>query len=365
MVVAEIQARDVLIGCRQAMGLSESPDSPIDDKLLAALLRRSAGFLCPCSRATLRSALLESLQYLGEHEDSLSTRIDGIVEGLIVGGDLLELSEVTIDDSAVKGTWVFAAPPGFIVRPNGSIFLTGIILDQETFLPLSLASRVTHEEFTRVIAPAPEEDLVEELQDLGILELSEKVWLKSPKVELAEDMLTAMKRLLDLQERCGVIQELQILDTTQKVTYYRGRWAMPKNQNGTFVARRPQDYGAPIWCFVCLEDGVPVKLLDLPLINTRWRGCDAAWHLQMAIDHCHGAPQIYRRRRVNDSVRFDFFSPLPQWSQRRLMIFGSPAPKENCLFSYELPISEAETEERFLRENLWMAHIDNSERESR
>ena len=361
MVIAEIEPRDVLTGCRHTMGLLDGPDASIEDTLLAALLRRSAGILCPCSRTALRAALLESLQYLDKDGDTLSDRIDLIIEGLIVGGDLLELSEVATDDPAVKGTWVFAAPPSYVVRPGGSIFLTGVVPDQDTFLPQSLASRITYEGFTRVILPEPEKDLASELRDHGLQELPENVWLKTPKPEAADDMLNAMESHLDSLPRSGTVKDLQILDPAQRVTYYPGRWITPRTQTGTFVARRPQDYGAPIWCFVRLDDGVLDRVLDLPLRKTRWRGCDVAWHLQMAIDHCRNNPQLYRHRRIDGGVRLDFFSPLPQWSRRRLMIFGHSVPPKNSLMSYILPSAEAEPEERFLRERLWLARTDDSD----
>ena len=360
-MIVEIEPRDVLTGCRQTMGLPDNPDASIEDTLLAALLRRSAGILCPCSRTALRVALVESLQYLDEGGDTLSDRIDLIIEGLIVGGDLLELSEVATDDPAVKGTWVFAAPPSYVVRPGGSIFLTGSVPDQDTFLPPSLASRISYEGFTRLIVPKPEEDLSGELREHGLQELPENVWLKTPRPEAADDMLNAMKRRLESLPRSGTVEDLQILDPAQHVTYYRGRWTTPKIQTGTYIARRPQDYGAPIWCFVRLDNGVLDRVLDLPLRKTRWRGCDVAWHLQMAMDHCHNNPQLYRRRSMDGGIRLDFFSPLPLWSQRRLMIFGRCVAREKSLMSYILPAAEAEPEERFLRERLWLVCTDDSD----
>ena len=60
----------------------------MDNLLLAGLLRRSAGIHCPCSRATLRASLLESLEHLSADEESLSERVDAAIEALIVGGDL-------------------------------------------------------------------------------------------------------------------------------------------------------------------------------------------------------------------------------------------------------------------------------------
>lgn len=361
MVITRIAADEVLAGCRQTLGLPVSPETSLDDLLLASLLRRSSGIYCPCSRATLRASLLESLQHLPGSGDSLSDRIDAAIEALIVGGDLLELNDVVTDDAAVRGTWVFAAPPSFVIRPSGGVFLFGIVPDQDAFLPLSLASRVSYDGFTRAITPLQGEDLAGELREQGLQQLSESAWLKSPRAEPAADMLNRFERRLAEQPPAGTVSDLEILDPARPVMYYKGRWVVPQKQSGTFVARRPQEFGAPIWCFVALENGAPVRLLDLPPQRTRWRGSDAAWHLQMAIDHCRHNPQRYRRRAEGDGIRFDFFSPLPQWSQRRLMIFGRAVPRETSLMSCRLPPAEAQTEERFLQERLWLSRTEDSE----
>lgn len=361
MVIARIAANDVLAGCRQTLGLPAGQQASVDDLLLAGLLRRSAGIYCPCSRSTLRASLIESFQCLPPDDGALPYRIDAAIEALIVGGDLLELNDVVTDDTAVRGTWVFAAPPSFVVRPSGGIFLFGIVPDQDSFLPQSLVSRIAYDGFTRMIPSQPGEDLAGELREQGLQQLSESAWLKSPKAEPAADVLGRFERRLAGQPRAGAISELELLDPARPVTYYRGRWTAPDDQSGTFVARRPQEFGAPLWCFVTLEGGAPVRLLDLPLEQARWRGCDAAWHLQMAIDYCRHNPQRYRRRVERDAIRFDFFSPLPQWSQRRLMIFGRAVPRENSLMSYHLPPAEAQTEERFLHERLWLSRTEDSE----
>lgn len=359
-MIEEITGEQVLTGCRQTLGLPVSSDEPIDDTLIAALLRRAGGILCPCSRTALRAALLESLQGLSE-DASLSDRIDSILEGLIIGGDLLELHDVTTADQAAKGTWVFAAPPSFVERPDRSIFLTGTVPDQDTFLPPSLASRVRHEGFVRVLRPEQDEEMVSALLDLGLQELSDQVWLKSPKPETPEVLLSGYQRQLELQPHSGEVREMLILDPTSSVRFYPKRWTSPStNHSGTFVARRPQEFGAPIWCLAQLNEGQVLKLIDLPPRRSRWRGSDIAWHVQMAIDHSRGAPQLYRRKSDANGVRFDFFSPLPQWSQRRMMIFGQPVPRANCLMSFFLPVSQAEAEEDFLRQRLWLDRIEDS-----
>ena len=264
MVIAEIKPGDILAGCRQTLSLPENRQEPIDEILLAALLRRSAEIHCPCSRLTLRASLLESLKYLSQDEMVLSERIDSIIEGLIVGGDLLELNDVATDDPEAKGTWVFAAPPSFVIRPSRSIFLLGIVPDQDAFLPQTLAERISHEGFTRTIIQQPDEDLTDDLREHGMQELSESTWLKCPTAEQPEAMLNRYERQLGLQPLSGAIDNLRILDPTKSITYYPGRWTAPQSQTGTFIARRPQEFGAPLWCFVELEAGSVVRILDLP-----------------------------------------------------------------------------------------------------
>ena len=359
-MIVRITANEVLAGCQRTFGMPDGEHCELDGALLAALARRTAGVHCPCSRTTLRTSLLECTHGLPASYESIPQAIDDAIEALIVVGDLLELADVVIDDSDVRQTWVFSAPPSFVVRPSGSVFLLGVVPDQDTFLPSGLTRRVRQRGYTRVLEPQPGEDLPRELRELGLQQLSNRAWLRSPRKEDPSELIGRHRRHLVVQPSVTGIPDLQVLDWARPTTYYRGRWTDPTDQNGTFVARRPQEFGAPIWCLVELRSGEPVRFLDLPLARTRWRGCDSAWHLQTAIDQFRGAPQRYRRRLDGDGVRLDFFSPLPQWAQRRLLILGSPAPRDACLFSYLVPAEEADTEEVFLQQNLWLSHEDSS-----
>lgn len=350
-----IQPSDVLSNTRSSLGLPPSEGSThlADKEFLVALVRRSAGFLCPCSAATLRTVTLKSLQYLIDDEN-ITTKIEDAIEGLVAGGDLLELSQVAIDDSAAKGTWLFAAPPCFVIRPSGSIFLTGIVADQDTYLPMSLTNRICHKGYVRTIEPGYEEDLAAELSDFGLQQVSASNWLKSPRPQSAEDLCKDVEARLQSGARSGSVSGLQLLDPKKPVTYYRGRWVSVKAQSGMFVGHRPQEYGSPIWCFVEIENGAPQKLLDFPLPKSRWRGCDAAWHLQMAMDYVHGTPQRYRLCSDYKGERIDFFSPLPLWAQRRLMLIGHSLAPQKCLTSYWVPRKEFSEEEKFLQERLYL-----------
>ncbi len=103
-----------------------------------------------------------------------------------------------------------------------------------------------------------------------------------------------------------------------------------------------------------MNEGAVEKFLDLPLPKDRWRGCDYAWHLQMAIDACRGVAQQYRRRETLAGTCLDFFGPLPLWAERRLATFGQPAAPAHCLTSYLIGKNELPDEETFLRERLWL-----------
>lgn len=359
-MITELTTKEIVRYCRTSMGIPKESDE-LDNATLSGLLRHCAGILCPCSRAALRSALIESLVFLGTNGESLVDQLDDLVDDLIVTGDLLELSEVAVDDSNVKGTWVFAAPQSFVVRPSGNIFLTGIVPDQNNCLPTALETRIVYSGCTRFLVPEEGEDLVGLLNKHGVNQLSDTTWLKSPKGKPPEELLSGYMQRLTTQQTCGTVNDLEILDTSSKVTYYRSRWTIPTTQSGNFVARRPQEFGAPIWCFVELVDGTLHRLLDLPLAGYHWRGCDAAWHLQLAIDKTNDHPQRYRRQNTDDGVRFYFFSPLPIWGQRRLMTLGRKVQREKSLFAYEIPIAEARGEDRWLQENFWLAPDNNFE----
>jgi hypothetical protein len=364
MAIKVVSATDILKTSSKMLGVPEPSESGLEDVMLAALLRRTAGILCPCSRATLTSAALESLQFLVADEAPLRERITDGIESLISVGDLLELNQVTVDDPATKRTWIFCAPPSFVVRPGGTIFILGIVSDEPTPLPISLHLRVAHDGFTRVLTPFPDENLRTVLRDLGLRELSITVWLKSPKPESATGFRDEMLRRLVEQPPSGAIADLLILDSKRDVRNYKRRWVTPTDQTGYYLARRPQAYGSRMWGLASVKDGAVATFLDFPLRGARWRACDVAWHLKMAIDSARSTPQLYRRRPTSGGVFLDFFSPLPLWAWRRLAVLGRETPRENCLFSYWIPECELAVEEAFLQERLWLTPVKSDKEEA-
>ena len=236
-MIEKIERRDVLDVCRETLGLSNTGCSKLDQELLIGLVRRCAGIYCPCSRATLRRSLVEALQYLSDSEEVLGKRIEAIVEGLIVTGDLLELHDVSTLDPSVRGTWVFAASPSYVIRPTGDLFVIGIVGDQDVFLPHSLASRMTTQGYARLIVPEPGEDLAARMEEQGLQRLSDRSWLRSPRAEEAGRVLEWYRRRLDQAPPAGEVEGLEVLVAERPVTYYRGRWQSCERKTGTFVGQ--------------------------------------------------------------------------------------------------------------------------------
>jgi hypothetical protein len=191
-----------------------------------------------------------------------------------------------------------------------------------------------------------------------LIELSYDAWLKAPAQELALKHVASNDAALDSAQPSRDIPGLLLLDPERPVRYYRGRWVEPRAHSGRYVARRKQAYGADLWCYVQVCEGHPERMVDLPRRGSRWRGCDDAWRLQMAIDAQQGEPQQFRLRMgPADSCVLEFFSPLPAWARRRWDAIGELVPSSGCLFAYRIPTREIEEERRFLRDTLWLEEL--------
>lgn len=353
MVIAAITSHELLQKVRQASGLPLVIDNQLDEPLLAALIRRAAGFLCPCSRATVAASVVESLEFLCDEPAALRERVDAAIESLIAFGDLLELNQVTIDDPNAKGTWVFAAPPGFVRLRSGTLLLLGISRDESMPLPSELNEQVTYNRFARLM-PVGDKDQSATLTALGLTAHTEEAWTRQPPATTAQGLVEKLGNKLASIAASGDLPELTFIRPDSDVRYYRGRWGTPRNETGMFVGRRPQEFGREaLWGVVQLTNGSAGKFLDLPT-RTRWRGCDEAWYIQMALDAVRRTPQEYRVRAGIDGAYLDFFSPIPSWAERRLAIVGEPAPREKCLFSYRVPQSELKAQEDYLQKHLWL-----------
>lgn len=325
---------------------------------LAGALRRAGSYLCPCSAATLVRAIVNPLRGLVPDLEETRELVQETLEAMISHGDILEQPELAEDGSPSARVLLYAAPASFVVRQSGLVVLLGVAADHLSPLPLELEQRIQYLGHVRRLSPSSaNEDLCSELRQLGLLELSSDAWLKGPKAITASQAIVANDRALDDAPPSRDIPGLLILDPTTPVRYYRGRWVEPKDQTGRFVARRQQAYGANLWCYVQLTNGQPERMIDFPKRGSRWRGCDEAWYLQMAIDAQRGVPQRFRVSPNGHAVILELFSPAPAWARRRWDAIGEPAPMAGCLFAYRIPRAEIDEERRFMREALWLEEM--------
>lgn len=327
---------------------------------LAALVRRAASLAAPCSPRALRGAVLRVLGGLAastaDARKELQASIDESIEAMTSYGDLLELPADDSNDSA-SGRILYLAPPTYVCVDQ-VLFLLGGALDGGDAVPSDLRAAVEYQSHTRRIRPGDTPEVAKRLQAIGWVELRRDLWLAAPIRELPDQVVARATAALAAKPTVGEVLGLTVLDTDAPTTYYPGRWVEPTRKSGRFVARREQRYGADLWSYVELANGSVTHLVDLPLgARADVRPCDAAWHLQMAIDALAGRPQFYRRRLAPPagSVLVDFFSPVPLWARRGWDVLGEEIPRRASLFAYRFPADVFTDVERALHSDLWLA----------
>jgi len=343
---SEIQVRAL-----EQIGLDSASLDFSSPEALSTLLRRVAAFLCPCSSAKLVSTTFGLVEPLvsGVTRDTVSD----IVDAVISFGDLIETSDIS---GETQRQLIYAVPPSYVEVSRFTCLLIGVGPDGLYPLPESLTQYVEYTGHFRKLRFPDSCCVADVLSEYGLIEVSADTWMRCPGPRSFVSHVRQYDQLLDRSGTAGSIDELRILDSRRPVTYYPGRWKALENETGSFVARRPQAYGADLWCYVRLENGRVVQLLTLPLQETRWRPCDEAWHLQLAIDAQIGSPQLYELKSTSSRNRIavNFYSPLPGWARRRWDCVGTPALATGCLLSYVFEAEHIEKELEFARERMWL-----------
>lgn len=354
----QLTAADVHAEKVRELGLDPGSLDLTSVEAIAGALRRAASFLCPCTAATLVRSVVQPFRGIVDDIEAMKVLVEDTLEAMVAHGDVLEHRDVEQSADREAAALLYAAPASFVVRESGAVVLLGIAVDQLSALPDELGARIEYVSHVRRLNPAPGEDLHADLLQLGLVDVSYQGWLRAPPAETSIQHVSRLDRLLDSAIPSREVPGLVLLDPERSVRYYRGRWVEPRTQSGRFVARRSQAYGAHLWCYVHVREGIPERLVDFPLHGSRWRGCDEAWHLQMGIDACRGEPQRFRIRPGPANTRvMEFFSPVPMWARRRWDAIAEPVPSSGCLFAYKLPEAELGEEVRFARDVLWLAEL--------
>lgn len=339
-----------------ALGLDPDAFELGSMSVIAASVHRAASFLSPTPPGVLARAVADALSGLpGFPSEEGRAAIEAAVEALASLGDLIELP---IDDVEGRRRHIYLGPPSYVLRSSDCILL-GVRPEGAPIVSEELLARVEFRDYLRLIRRREEaEDLDEALAGEGLIELHSEQWLSAPRQCSPGELVDEYIARLDAAGRAGEIDGVGVIDPSSDVGFYRGRWRELKPRDeGRFVARRPQAFGADLWCFAEVLDGGVEKLIDLPIASSAARGSDEAWRLQAAIDQASGSPQRLRiRRGPPDGPVLDLFSPLPSWSRRRLELVGVPADRSRgALFSYSLSEAEVDEEVRFLMDMMWLA----------
>lgn len=321
----------------ETLGLDPDAVGLTSTEGVAVSLRRAASFMCPTSPGRLVDAVLGALRPL-DGDDLQRDEVVELLDLLVSSGDLLELRH----ESGRSTRLLFLAPPSFIERVPGTYLLMGVRPFGAPLISDELAGAIEYEGHTRLLTLEPA-DYEKELRARGLQQVPKKRWIASPSVEAPADLIKQHRSRLNVAADAGELEGLQLLDPATKVRYYRGRWRTPAaTDTGDFLARRPQAYGADLWCLVRCEAGVPMRILEFPVADPVVPGRDEAWRYQAAIDALRGTPQEFRIRRgarPSDDAILDFFSPLPGFAERYVQFAGLALGKSTgSLFSFRLPL---------------------------
>lgn len=361
MGIAVLSPQQVAERALASLDLDSAGVDLFSTEALAASVRRAASFSCPSTPTTLIRTVMDALRGLPGYDEGIRAQLDLVIDALAGVGDLLELPSGEPDGPKRQ---IYLGYPAFIRRRSGACVLIGVRPDGQPLATGELAQRIEFDGHLRVVRPGADLDQLMMVNDIA--ERSVSQWIQSSRPRSAAQLIAEYSARLDAAGPSGDIEGARILDPAAPVRYYRGRWRPPKSgDSGMFLARRPQAYGADLWCVARLDDGRFVRLVDLPLFGSLLPAADEAWELQAAIDAERGHRQLVRVRPTADvaSEAIDFFSPLPSWAQRRLDLFGTPLlPGRGSLFSYSLTADEVSEELNFLGESLWMSVETEPER---
>jgi len=359
---SEVDASAVAAGVARSLGLPNDV-APIGPEALAAILRAIATVISPCSSNTLADTCVGLLRGLLPR-DSAKQRIVDMIRLMVAYGDLVEAPDR--EPTLVRRTVIYPAAPAFVLRTNGDALLMGTAMLGSLPLPASLMEAVVFAGHTRRLPASADVDL---LRSAGFIEWPRDLWLRTPSEEPAESYKGHFDELLESMPAQPLDEpELELLDFEMPVENFIRRRRSPRSQDtGHYVARRPQKYGAPLWCYVALEGGLLTRLVDLPAATETRSTRDTALRLQCAIDACREGPQFFRRIDMGEFVALAFYGPMPAWAERQWDQLSQldasvvePAEKQapGSLFVRVFGRNDVQEEEAFCHRMLWLTRRD-------
>lgn len=361
MTIASVTAAECVSLTEKALDLGEHELYSVEG--LAASLRRAASFRCPATPRAIVEAVLDGLRPLRPDATPTRNDLEDLLDLLVSSGDLVELPP-----SGDRGSrMLYLGPPAYVELRLGLYRVMGIRPYGAPLIGSAVSGTARLEQHTRTIElNAARTD--GELRAAGLHPVSRERWIAEPGRMQPGELVAEMASRLDVAGRAGGGEGLTVLDSANPVGYYRGRWrSLRPEDGGDYVARRPQEYGADIWCYVRVAGGVPVRLADFPVDDPTSPGRDGAWRLQAAIDATRDQAHSFRID-VDESHPtgrvVDLLTPLPTWAQRYLELVGRSIPRRaGALISYSVPTAAVPDLSTFLAAMLWMRadHMEGTE----
>jgi hypothetical protein len=323
---------------------------------LAEFGRHVASFECPCSERHLVGSLarymldqVSSAEVPALYESYLG-KAGTLVSGLLDQGDLIEV------EGAENGARLLALrAPAACALSKTRILVLGIVPLGSDSLPSAYQPARQLKGYSRVLTVENSTAGLNDLHAAGYVIISETEWAQLPEQLSARLHVGFYTSRFRTDNSAGHVEGLRVLDSERAVTHYMSRWIGKPARDGDFVARRQKRYGNDSWAYVRLRNLEPASLIDFPTKNFLFRACDEAWHLQ----HELGRPQRYQvRPDAGGLVDLLFFSPIPQWAQRRLASLGEQVEIPNCLLAFRFPSADVlKAEITFIESRMWLAPL--------
>jgi hypothetical protein len=324
-------------------------------EVLAALIRKTACFECPCTPATLAKSVFRLLEPICPN-DTLNDIVREAVDSVTSYGDLVEAPE---PGGAASNSVLYLAAPSFLQVSDRLFLLLGLIPDGEDPTPPELRQRVEAVMYSRRLSVQYPKECRDTLLQAGLESLKMDSWLRCPPQRPASAFIALYDDALSKSGPPGTPEDVILIDPSLPVNYYNGRWTKLKKQTGRFLGRRSQTYGAQLWCYLEVSNGLVTRLSDFPLFETHWRAFDEAWHLLQAMDAASGQPQGFRVRKTSQKgmAAVDLFSPVPAWATRRWDAVGLRTLPNSSLMSYIFPETQIDAEYSFAAERMWLKRL--------
>jgi hypothetical protein len=350
-----VSIKDVEALAVSSLGFNVDSADLLTPEVLAALVRKTASFECPCPAAVLAKSVSRLLEPICPAETVKDT-VRGTINSVISYGDLIETRKSTDTSSNFL---LFLAAPSFLQVSETLFLLFGVTPDGEDMTPPDLRQKVEPVMYSRRLAVQDSNDCRDTLLQAGFESLQHDSWLRCPPPRPASDVIALYDEALSQSGPPGTPEDVILIDPSQPVNYYIGRRAKLKKQTGRFLGRRSQAYGAQLWCYLEVSNGMVTRLLDFPLFETHWRAFDEAWHLLQALDAVSGQAQGFRVRKTSQKgmAAMDLFSPVPTWATRRWDAVGLRTMPNSSLMTYTFPEKQIDAECGFAAERMWLRRL--------